>query len=104
MKKNRKEKLTLFEWKVFAATLTIPIGQTRSYQWIANKVGSPKAVRAVGQALRKNPYPVIIPCHRVIRQDGSLGGYCGKLGHPKKEKLLALERRIVETLQGKSEL
>ncbi|MCK5579976.1 MAG: MGMT family protein, partial [Candidatus Omnitrophica bacterium] len=58
----KKEKLTDFEWEVLAATLSIPLGRTRTYKWVAEKIGRPKAMRAVGQALRKNPYPLIIPC------------------------------------------
>ena len=73
-------KLTRFEWQVLAATAQIPLGQTRSYQWIAKRIGRPKSARAVGQALRRNPYPLIIPCHRVIRRNGVLGGYQGKKG------------------------
>ena len=56
-----KNNLTDFEWQVLLAALTIPLGETRSYQWIAQKIGRPKALRAVGSALRKNPYPLIIP-------------------------------------------
>lgn len=85
--------LTAFEWKVLKATMEIPLGETRSYQWVARKVGSPKSVRAVGQALRKNPYPLIIPCHRVIKSDGSLGGYAGRYDN-RKAKLLAMEQSI----------
>ncbi len=92
-----KKSLTSFEWKVLNATLSIPFGQTRSYKWIAQKVGSPKAVRAVGQALRKNPYPLIIPCHRVIKSDGSLGGYVGTKTSRKK-KLLQKEKNILAQL------
>ena len=91
-------KLTKFQWKVLAVTASIPLGETRSYKWVAEKIGSPKAVRAVGQALRRNPYPVIIPCHRVIKQDGTLGGYAGRSGE-KKAKLLALEREILENIK-----
>ena len=90
----KKTRLTKFEWQVLKATMRIPLGETRSYQWIAKQIGSPKAVRAVGQALRKNPYPVIIPCHRVIKSDGSLGGYAGR-HTPRKAKLLAKEKEIV---------
>ena len=86
--------LTKFQWQVLKATLTIPIGQTRSYQWIARKIGRPKAVRAVGQALRKNPYPLIIPCHRVICCDGKLGGYAGRYDG-RKQRLLEKERKIL---------
>lgn len=92
------KELTEFEWKVLSATAKIPIGETRSYQWIARAIGSPKAMRAVGQALKKNPYPVIIPCHRVIRGDGSLGGYQGKKGTRKKARLLHLEKEIAKGL------
>ncbi|HQP12844.1 MAG TPA: MGMT family protein, partial [Candidatus Omnitrophota bacterium] len=70
-------RLTDFEWAVLKATLEIPLGETRSYQWVAERIGRPRAVRAVGQALRKNPYPLIIPCHRVIRSNGDMGGYGG---------------------------
>ena len=92
-----KKSPTQFEWAVLKAALTIPLGQTRSYQWIAQKIGRPKAVRAVGQALRKNPYPLIIPCHRVIKSDGQLGAYAGKMDH-QKERLLATERVIAHQL------
>ena len=70
------------------------MGQTRTYKWVAEQVGSPGAVRAVGQALRNNPYPVMIPCHRVIKSDGSLGGYAGGPSDKKKE-LLDIEREIL---------
>lgn len=69
---------TDFEHKVWLALKEIPYGETRSYKWIAEKVGSPKATRAIGQALKKNPLPIILPCHRVIASDGSIGGFsCG---------------------------
>lgn len=87
-------KLTGFQKKVFRVVAKIPLGQTRSYQWVAKKIGNPKAVRAVGQALKSNPYPLLIPCHRVIHQDGSLGGYCGKAESNRKRKLLAIEQSI----------
>ena len=93
MRKN----LTDFEWQVLSATLQIPFGETRSYAWIAKKIGNPKAVRAVGQALRKNPYPLIIPCHRVIKSDGSLGGYVGTQTLRKK-KILQQEQFILQKL------
>jgi O-6-methylguanine DNA methyltransferase len=68
-----KSHLTAFEQRVLKVTSTIPFGQTRSYTWVAQKAGRPKAVRAVGQALNKNPFPLLIPCHRVIHKNGSLG-------------------------------
>ncbi|MBF0330436.1 MAG: MGMT family protein [Candidatus Omnitrophica bacterium] len=85
--------LTVFERAVLKATLEIPLGETRTYQWVAERIGKPNAVRAVGQALRKNPYPLIIPCHRVIRSDGTPGAYFGK-DDGRKERLLELERNI----------
>lgn len=86
--------MTQFEELVLRATLEIPFGETRSYQWIAHKINRPRAVRAVGQALRKNPYPVTIPCHRVIHSDGRIGAYAGK-NDGRKEKLLLLEKEIL---------
>lgn len=69
---------TAFDHKVWLALQKIPYGETRSYKWIAEKVGCPKAARAIGQALKKNPLPIILPCHRVIASDGSIGGFsCG---------------------------
>ena len=93
----RKDKLTSFERQVLKAALRIPLGQTRSYQWIAKAIRKPKAVRAVGQALKKNPFPILVPCHRIIRADGSLGGYAG--GQKKKRKLLRLEKEIALSLR-----
>lgn len=66
---------TAFERRVWEALRSIPYGETRSYRWVAGQAGSPKAVRAAGQALKKNPLPIILPCHRVIAADGSPGGY-----------------------------
>ncbi|GAA2742996.1 methylated-DNA--[protein]-cysteine S-methyltransferase [Terrabacter aerolatus] len=68
----------------------IPYGSTESYGEVAVASGSPRAVRAVGSACATNPLPIVVPCHRVVRSDGSLGGYLG--GLPAKERLLALER------------
>jgi methylated-DNA-[protein]-cysteine S-methyltransferase len=64
-----------FEEKVYQAVCRIPKGETQSYKWVAEKIGHPHAYRAVGNALNKNPYPGIIPCHRVIRSDGEIGGF-----------------------------
>ena len=80
---------TAFERAVWRCLKEIPYGETRSYGWLAEKVGRPKATRAVGQALSKNPIPIVFPCHRVVESDGSLGGYSG--GTEKKRRLLALE-------------
>ena len=80
---------TLFQQKVWRALQTIPRGETRSYAWVAKKIGKPKAARAVGAACGANPVPIIVPCHRVIAGDGSLGGFGG--GPALKKRLLALE-------------
>lgn len=80
---------TDFQRSVWAATRTIPYGETRNYAWIAKRIGKPRAPRAVGQALKINPLPVIIPCHRVIASDGSLRGFGG--GVEMKSYLLGLE-------------
>jgi methylated-DNA-[protein]-cysteine S-methyltransferase len=74
---------------VYEAVARIPYGRTRSYAQIAEEVGQPKAVRAVGSANGANPLPLVIPCHRVIASDGKLGGYGG--GLPLKARLLAME-------------
>jgi len=99
MKEKKKGQLTKFQWKVLEATLKIPIGQVRSYKWIAEQIGCPGAFRAVGQALRRNPYPIMIPCHRVIKSDGSLGGYAGGPSD-KKALLLKKEQEIVKSFGG----
>ena len=88
-----RKSLTNFEYQVLKVTLEIPFGETRTYTWVAEKIGRPGAVRAVGTALRKNPYPLIIPCHRVIKSDGSLGKYAGKDTGRKKE-LIELEHSL----------
>jgi methylated-DNA-[protein]-cysteine S-methyltransferase len=81
---------TEFQRQVWHITQTIPYGETRSYGWIAKKTGK-NGARAVGQALARNRLPVIIPCHRVLASDGSVGGYSGGVGV--KESLLRLEAR-----------
>jgi O-6-methylguanine DNA methyltransferase len=88
----KNKKLSDFERSVYRAALTIPKGQTRSYQWIAGRIGRPGACRAVGNALHKNPYPVVVPCHRVICADGSLGGFARGAGAKKR----LLEREGVD--------
>lgn len=87
-------KLTNFQRRVYKAILKIPIGEVRSYSWVAKKIGKPKAVRAVGTALKNNPFAPIIPCHRVINNNGKLGGYSAAGGLKKKIKLLELEKKI----------
>ena len=81
---------TFFQ-RVWHACSSIPYGETRSYQWLATQAGSPKAVRAAGQAMARNPFHIIIPCHRVISASGKLTGYKGGLSI--KEQLLAFEAK-----------
>ncbi|HET8641504.1 MAG TPA: methylated-DNA--[protein]-cysteine S-methyltransferase [Pseudonocardiaceae bacterium] len=81
--------LSAFEREVLVATLRIPRGQTRPYAWVAGEIGRPRAVRAVGTALGRNPVPVLIPCHRVTRSDGDPGQYV--FGAELKEALLRAE-------------
>ncbi len=83
-------KLTEFQKRVFAYVSKIPKGKVTTYEEVARAIGSPKAYRAVGNALRKNPFPGKIPCHRVIRSDGRAGKYLGKDGK-KKMRMLAKE-------------
>lgn len=80
---------TEFERKVWETLKEIPYGETRTYKWLAEKIGKPQAFRAVGNALGKNPIPVIFPCHRVIETDGSIGGYSA--GTDTKRRLLEIE-------------
>jgi methylated-DNA-[protein]-cysteine S-methyltransferase len=83
-----------FYRKVLRATARIPYGQTRSYGQMAQRAGSPRAVRATGSALGSNPLPIIVPCHRVLRSGGALGGYGG--GIEMKRTLLELEGAIAD--------
>ncbi len=83
---------TEFQIKVWNELKKIPIGETKTYKEIAKLIGSPKAARAVANACGKNPYPITIPCHRVVRSDGGLGGYSGKGGVETKRQLLENEK------------
>jgi len=83
---------TLFQQEVWNALLTIPYGQTRSYQDISIQIGRPKAIRAVGQACKMNPIGIVVPCHRVIGKDGSMRGYSGPLHVDLKQKLILFEK------------
>ncbi len=85
---------TEFQKKVWKALLEIPKGEVKTYSWIAKKIGRPKAVRAVGSAVGKNPFAPEVPCHRVIRSDGKLGGYSGEGGLKTKKALLKKEGLI----------
>ena len=80
---------THFQREVWEITRRIPYGETRSYAWVAEQIGKPRAARAVGQALGKNPLPIIVPCHRVVASDGKLGGFGG--GVEMKKHLISRE-------------
>ena len=82
---------TKFQLKVWAYLSKIPRGSVKTYSQVAKAIGKPLAVRAVANVIGKNPYPRKIPCHRVIRSDGLLGGYSGKGGVKKKRFLLKKE-------------
>ena len=82
-------RLTPFQRLVYRAVCRIPKGQVRSYRWVARRIGRPRAARAVGNALNRNPFAPRVPCHRVVRADGSLGGFAG--GPARKRRLLRRE-------------
>ena len=83
---------TKFQIKVWNYLKKIPKGKLRTYSQVAKAINRPLAVRAVANAIGKNPFPPIIPCHRVVRSDGSLGGYSGKGGVTTKKVLLKKEK------------
>ena len=89
--KRKLKNYPQFQQQVWLACAEIPAGQTRTYSWIAEKIGRPNASRAVGTALGKNPFAPVIPCHRVLRSDGTLGGYSGPGGLKTKLALLKKE-------------
>ncbi|NLL18458.1 MAG: methylated-DNA--[protein]-cysteine S-methyltransferase [Clostridia bacterium] len=81
--------VTPYRQKVLRKAMEIPYGETRTYKWLAEAVGNPKGSRSVGQAMANNPWPIVVPCHRVIGTGGKLTGFGGGLAL--KERLLALE-------------
>jgi methylated-DNA-[protein]-cysteine S-methyltransferase len=81
---------TKFQQKVWTQLAKIPFGKTISYSELARRVGVPRAMRAAGSANGRNPLSIVIPCHRVISKDGTLGGYAGRLN--RKQRLLDIER------------
>ena len=85
---------TPFQRAVWLACMSIPEGKTKSYKWVAERIGRPKAFRAVGSALGKNPFAPIVPCHRVIAADGTLGGFSAPGGVSAKRELLRKERAL----------
>lgn len=80
-----------FQQRVLRALLDVPAGQVLTYGQLARQLGQPRACRAVGRALAANPIPLVVPCHRVVRSDGGLGGYSA--GLPLKARLLEMERK-----------
>jgi len=91
---------TSFQRKVWRTLRRVSYGQLRSYQWVAVRVGGRRYARAVGNAVGANPMPIVIPCHRIVAQDTSLGGFSGGL-HTKR-KLLTLEGTLAELQPGRS--
>ena len=91
---------TSFQQKVWKTLQRISYGRLRSYQWVAVRVGGSRYARAVGNAVGSNPLPIVIPCHRIVAQDKSLGGFSG--GLPTKRKLLTLEGTLTRLRHGHS--
>lgn len=86
-----RNQVTPFQRKVYEALLKIPKGEVRTYAQVARAIGRPMAARAVGQAVKRNRWAPAIPCHRVVRSDGELGGYSAPGGLAAKRRLLAQE-------------
>ena len=91
---------TSFQQKVWRTLRRVSYGRLRSYRWVAVHVGGRQYARAVGNAVGANPIPIMIPCHRIVAQDASLGGFSG--GLPTKRKLLTLEGTMAELRPGRS--
>ena len=89
---DEMKKYSAFYQEVWRACAEIPAGEVRTYKWIAQRIGRPSAARAVGLALGANPFAPVIPCHRVIRSDGKMGGYSGSGGIKTKMRYLQMER------------
>jgi len=97
---NFKQKIkfsagTEFERKVWLLLREIPFGETKTYKWLAERIGKPNACRAVGQALKRNPIHVMLPCHRIIESNGSIGGYSSRVDI--KRRLLEMEYYLKTT-------
>lgn len=84
--------LTPFQCTVLNETMKIPYGTVVTYESLAQKIGFPRGFRAVGNALSKNPFPLLVPCHRIVRGDGKIGGFSAGGGKKLKEKLLRMEQ------------
>ena len=94
---------TDFNRQVLEVVREIPYGVLRSYKWVANEIGAPKATRPVGQALSRNPLPIVVPCHRVVNSDGTLGGYSGG-GPDMKHRLIEIETGQIDlALKGEEQ-
>ncbi|HMK24113.1 MAG TPA: methylated-DNA--[protein]-cysteine S-methyltransferase [Terriglobales bacterium] len=91
---------TAFQRQVWRTLQRVPYGKLRSYRWIALRVGGRRFARAVGNAVGSNPVPIVVPCHRIVAHDASLGGFSG--GLPMKRKLLRLEGTLTQLRQGRS--
>ena len=89
---------TEFDHSVWMALKEIPFGETRTYKWLAEKIGRPNASRAVGQSLGRNPILIILPCHRIIESDGNIGGFSA--GIDIKRRLLEIEYYIKQAKNG----
>jgi methylated-DNA-[protein]-cysteine S-methyltransferase len=89
------ERVSAFERRVYDITRTIPVGETVSYGQIARRLGDPRYARLAGQALARNPFALVVPCHRVIAAGGRLGGFSARGGLATKQRLLSIERATV---------
>lgn len=91
---------TAFQRRVWRTLLRVPYGKLRSYQWVAARVGGRQYARAVGNAVGANPLPIVVPCHRIVAHDASLGGFSE--GLPTKRKLLTLEGTLAQLQHGRT--
>jgi methylated-DNA-[protein]-cysteine S-methyltransferase len=91
--------VTKFNQRVLKACCRIPLGTTLTYGQLAKRAGSPLAARAVGAAMARNRWPLLVPCHRVVGSSGKLTGYSGEGGIKTKQLLLQLERQFTQTVQ-----
>ncbi len=91
--------MTSFSRRVYRIVARIPLGQVRTYKWVARRAGSPGAYRVVGTVLKNNPWPLIIPCHRVVKSNNIFGEYI--FGKGNKKQLLELEKEISKCLTSK---
>ncbi len=91
--RTRMKNYSPFYQSVWKACASIPKGETRTYGWVAERIGKPNAARAVGRALGANPFAPTIPCHRVVGANGQMTGYSGPGGIEQKRRLLAKEKR-----------